>query len=48
MEVKVTLKPGQNGTKRLVEQYGDQLVCVRYRYGKLKRKRYKTIKCFYT
>jgi hypothetical protein len=31
MEVKVTLKPGQNGTKRLVEHYGDQLVCVRYR-----------------
>jgi hypothetical protein len=23
MEVKVTLKPGQNGTKHLVEQYGD-------------------------
>ena len=43
MEVKVTLKPGQNGTKRLVEQYGDQLVCVRYRYDKVKRKRYKTI-----
>lgn len=43
MEVKVTLKPGQNGTKRLVEQYGDQLICVRYRYDKVKRKRYKTI-----
>ncbi len=43
MEVKVTLKPGQNGTKRLAEQYGDQLVCVRYRYDKVKRKRYKTI-----
>jgi hypothetical protein len=43
MEVKVTLKPGQNGTKRLVEHYGDQLICVRYRYDKLKRKRYKTI-----
>lgn len=43
MEVKVTLKPGQNGTKHLVEHYGDQLVCVRYRYDKVKRKRYKTI-----
>jgi hypothetical protein len=43
MEVKVTLKPGQNGTKHLVEQYGDQLICVRYRYDKVKRKRYKTI-----
>jgi hypothetical protein len=43
IEVKITLKPGQNGTKRLVEQYGDQLICVRYRYDKVKRKRYKTI-----
>lgn len=23
------LKPGQNGTKRLLEQYGDALLCVR-------------------
>lgn len=23
------LKPGQRGTHRLVEQYGDSLVCVR-------------------
>ena len=37
MEVKVTLKPGQNGTKRLVEHYGDQLVCVRYRYFSRKK-----------
>jgi hypothetical protein len=43
MEVKVTLKPGQNGTKHLVEHYGDQLICVRYRYDKVKRKRYKTV-----
>ena len=26
------LKPGQKGTKHLVAQYGDRLVCVRYRY----------------
>jgi hypothetical protein len=25
------LKPGQMGTKRLVEQFGDALLCVRYR-----------------
>lgn len=25
-------KPGQRGTKRLVAEYGDRLVCVRYRY----------------
>jgi hypothetical protein len=26
--------PGQKGTKRLVEQYGDALICVSYRYDK--------------
>jgi hypothetical protein len=28
------LKPGQKGTKQYVEQYGDSLVGVRYRYDK--------------
>jgi hypothetical protein len=32
METRLTLKPGQKGTKRLVARYGDQLVRVRYRY----------------
>lgn len=26
------LSPGAPGTKKYVEQYGDQLVCVRYKY----------------
>jgi len=43
MEIKTTLTPGQKGTKRLLEQYGDQLVCVRYRYDKLRQKRLKTV-----
>ena len=43
MNVKSMLKPGQNGTKELVKKYGDQLVCVRYRYDKVKQKRYKTV-----
>lgn len=30
--IKATFKPGQNGTKRLAEKYGDRLVCARYRY----------------
>ena len=42
-EVRTTLAPGQNGTKRLLRQYGDQLVCVRYRYDKLRGKRLKTV-----
>lgn len=37
------LKPGQKGTKRLVQQYGDQLVCVRYKYDWKRKKRIKTI-----
>lgn len=43
MDVKATLAPGQNGTKKLLKQYGDQLVCVRYRYDKARQKRIKTI-----
>ena len=37
------LKPGQPGTRKLVGQYGDRLVCVRYRYDALKRRRYTTV-----
>ncbi len=43
MDVKATLNPGQPGTKRLLERYGSQLVCVRYRYDQQSRKRYKTV-----
>ena len=37
------LKPGQKGTKRLVEQYGDALLCVRYRYDERRGIRLKTV-----
>ncbi len=43
MEVKATLTPGQAGTKHLVKEYGDQLVCTRYRYDKAKKRRFKTV-----
>lgn len=43
MKTRVNLKPGQKGTKRLVEQYGDALVCVRYRYDAKNHKQYKTV-----
>ena len=43
METRLTLKPGQKGTKKLLNRYGEQLVCVRYRYDKEKKKRYKTV-----
>ncbi|MFC1853877.1 hypothetical protein ACFL27_27145 [candidate division CSSED10-310 bacterium] len=34
MKTKCCLKPGQKGTKNLLSQYGDRLLCVRYRYDK--------------
>jgi hypothetical protein len=43
MKTRVNLKPGQKGTKRLVEQYGDALICVRYRYDEKTHKQYKTV-----
>ena len=30
------LKPGQNGTHRLMERFGDSLICVRYRYDEIR------------
>jgi len=41
--VRLHLKPGQKGTKRLLEQFGDRLVCARYRYDASHRKRFKTV-----
>ena len=37
------LKPGQKGTKQLLPQYGDRLVCVGYRYDVQQKKRFKTV-----
>jgi hypothetical protein len=41
--VRLHLKPGQKGTKQLLAQYGDRLVCVRYRYDVQRKKRFKTV-----
>src|SRR5438046_3165589 len=38
--VRLHLKPGQKGTKQLVAQYGDRLICVRYRYDAQRKKRF--------
>ena len=43
MQTRVTLRPGEKGTKALVEEHGDRLVCVRYRYDATARVRYKTV-----
>jgi len=39
MQTRLTLKPGQKGTKKLIAEYGDQLVCIQYRYDPQKKKR---------
>ena len=43
MKVKRIVQPGQPGTRKLVERYGKNLFCVRYRYDEHKMKMYKTI-----
>jgi hypothetical protein len=53
MKTRLVLKPGQRGTKRLLKQYGDALVCVRFRYDAKLKQRLKTVeliveKCAWT
>ena len=43
MKTRVNLKPGQKGTKRLVDRYGDALICVLYRYDAKPNRQYKTV-----
>lgn len=37
------IAPGQKGTKKLHEQFGDRLLCVRYRYDDQSQNRFKTV-----
>lgn len=43
MQTKRKLLPGQPGTKKLLQKYGDDLVCVRYRYDLKRKRRIKTV-----
>ncbi len=43
LKTRLTLTPGANGTKKLLERYGDRLICVRYRYDSERRRRIKTV-----
>ena len=43
METRTTLRPGDRGTRKLVERYGKRLVCVRYRYDPVTQRRYTTV-----
>jgi hypothetical protein len=37
------MPPGAKGTRRLLREYGQKLVCVRYRYDEMRRRRLKTV-----
>ena len=42
MRTRLTLKAGEPGTRHLVEEYGDRLLYVRYRYDEERKLRLKT------
>ena len=43
METRLSLAPGQNGTKKLLATYGERLLRVRYRYDAKHGVRHKTV-----
>ncbi len=43
LRTRLTLRPGQPGTRKVIEEYGPNVVCVRYRYDDAQKKRYKTV-----
>ncbi len=43
MRTKRKLRPGEPGTKKYVEKYGDDLFCIRYRYDNENKVRYTTV-----
>lgn len=43
METRLTLRPGERGTKKLLDRYGSRLLCVRYRYDEKQAMRYTTV-----
>ena len=43
METRATPRSGQEGTRKLVERFGERLVCVRYLYDAGAGRRYKSV-----
>lgn len=41
--VRKTMRPGEKGTARFVRDWGEQLVCVRYRFDENGKTRYTTV-----
>ena len=46
--VQSTFRPGEKGTKKLVRDWGDRLLYVRYRYNALRSTRLKTVEIVVT
>lgn len=42
-QIKLVLKPGQHGTRKWLDKYGEKLIAVRYRYDEGQRKRFTTV-----
>jgi hypothetical protein len=42
MKTRLVLKAGDKGTRKVVREFGERLVCVRYRYDEVGRRRLKT------
>ncbi len=43
MRTRLALRPEQPGAKQLLVQYGNRLLCVRYRYNEQQKKRFKIV-----
>ncbi|GAK60035.1 hypothetical protein U27_07022 [Candidatus Vecturithrix granuli] len=43
MKARLTVQPNHRRAKKLREQYGDRLVYVRYRYDRVRKKRFTTV-----
>jgi hypothetical protein len=43
MKTLLVLQPGNRGTRKLWAEYGQRLVCVRYRYDERLKRRLKTV-----
>ena len=43
LRTRQTIKPGKRGTRKLLEKYGDRLLCVRYHYDMIVNERITTV-----
>jgi hypothetical protein len=43
MQARWTPAPGQKSVRKFLDRYGEQLICVRYRYDQQQRRRFTTV-----